>query len=292
MRFLVPVDFTEITNPLLRFVKVIAEPHRAGITLLHTVSPVLYLPYPESFGMSAIDLQILTELQERKKEESKEKMMGLAEFLKPLQVDVSVEVGEPAEIILEKEEGFDLLFMGSHKRGLVERILIGSTTEKVVKYSRKPVFVLKGKEPQSIKKVLVAYDFSEHARRALGFTLELFRPFMPKLIILHVEETIEIPVVEGIRDVLSEKYREEKAKHMRDMEEKLRGEGFDAESLVIDDKSPADGIKRFLKEQMGIDLVVLGSRGLSGLKRVLLGSTSSELVRTLEVPMLIHRSGE
>ncbi|MEN3028597.1 MAG: universal stress protein [Aquificaceae bacterium] len=289
MRFLVPVDFTEITNPLLKLVKNLATAHQAEVRLLHTLSPVLYLPYPESFGMSAIDLQLLTELQERKREEAKEKLKGLADFLKPLKTDLLVEIGEPAEVILEQEKTFDLLFMGSHKKGLVERILLGSTTEKVVKYSHKPVFVLKGKELQSIRRVLIAYDFSEHARRAMEFAERLFKPFLPRMTLLHVEETIELPVVEGIKDILSQKYREEKIKHLKDREKGLKDQGFEAEFHLLEGRSPVEGIKVFLRENKDIDLVVLGSRGLSGLKRVLLGSTSSELVRVLDLSLLIHR---
>ncbi|MCS6998988.1 MAG: universal stress protein [Aquificaceae bacterium] len=289
MKFLVPVDFTEITNPLLKLVKNLATAHQAEVTLLHTLSPVLYLPYPESFGMNAIDLQILTELQESKKEEAKEKLKGLRDFLKPLKTDMLVEVGEPAEVILEQEKAFDLLFMGSHKKGLVERILLGSTTEKVVKYSHRPVFVLKGKELLDIRRVLIAYDFSEHAQRAMEFAERLFKPFLPRMTILHVEETIELPVVEGIKDVLSQRYREEKIKHLKDMEKGLRDRGFEAEFYLLEGRSPVEGIKVFLKENQDIDLVVLGSKGLSGLKRVLLGSTSSELVRALDLSLLIHR---
>ncbi|MFN7065383.1 MAG: universal stress protein, partial [Aquificaceae bacterium] len=155
--------------------------------------------------------------------------------------------------------------------------------------SHKPTFILKGKEPEAIKRVLLAYDFSEHASKAMEFALKLLKPFSPQFIILHVEETIEIPLVEGIKDSLSERYREEKIKHLRGLEERLKKEGFQGEFYIIEGKSPADGIREFLKETPPIDLLILGSRGLSGLKRVLIGSTSSELIKSLEVPMLVHR---
>ncbi|MCS6875542.1 MAG: universal stress protein [Aquificaceae bacterium] len=292
MKFLVPVDFTEITNPLLRLLKKLAQAHQADVALLHTVSPPFYFPYPESFGVNTIDLQIMGELQESKKEEAKQKLTGLAEFLKPLKVELLVEVGEPAEAILEREKDYYLIFMGSHKKGLIERILIGSTTEKVVKYSHKPILVLKGKEPQQIKRVLVGYDFSEHARKALDFAITLLKPFSPQLTLLHVEETIELPVVEGIRDVLSEKYKEEKLKHMESLSNKLKEEGLEVDVHMIQDTTPQEGIRDFIREHSEVDMVVLGSRGLSGLKRVLLGSTSSQLLRSVEIPILIHRNGE
>ena len=292
MKFLVPVDFTEITNPLLRIVKSFAQAHNGEVDLLHVVSPVLYAPYLESFMISTVDMKLLAEMQERQKEKAKEKLMGLVEFLNPIKSNILVEIGEAAEVILEKEKSYDLIFMGSHKKGLIQRILIGSTTEKVVKYSHKPIFLLKGKEPEGIKKVLIAYDFSEHAKRAMEFGLNLVKPFNPQIFILNVEETIEIPFVVEIKDVLSEKYKEEKLKHLKEVEAKLKKEGFWVEAIMIEGTSPAEGIRKFLQENPHVDLIILGSRGLSGLKRVLIGSTSSELVRSLEIPMLIHRSGE
>lgn len=292
MKFLVPVDFTEITNPLLRIVKSFAQAHNGEVDLLHVISPVLYAPYLESFMISTVDMKLLAEMQERQKEKAKEKLMGLVEFLNPIKSNILVEIGEAAEVILEKEKSYDLIFMGSHKKGLIQRILIGSTTEKVVKYSHKPIFLLKGKEPEGIKKVLIAYDFSEHAKRAMEFGVNLVKPFNPQIFILNVEETIEIPFVVEIKDVLSEKYKEEKLKHLKEVEAKLKKEGFWAEAIIVEGTSPAEGIRKFLQENPHVDLIILGSRGLSGLKRVLIGSTSSELVRSLEIPMLIHRSGE
>lgn len=292
MKFLAPVDFTEITNPLLRVVKNFAQAHQGEVDLLHVVSPVLYMPYPESFGISTIDMNLLAEVQEKQKEKAREKLLGLGEFLKPIKTNLLVEVGDPAEVILDKEKAYDLIFLGSHKKGLIQRILIGSTTEKVVKYTHKPLFLLKGKEPEGIKRVLIAYDFSQHAKRAMDFGINLIKPFGPQILILNVEETIEVPFVVEIKDVLSEKYREEKLKHLKEIEENLKKEGFLAESYILEGPSPAEGIKKFLQENPGIDLIILGSRGLSGLKRVLIGSTSSELVKTIEIPMLIHRSEE
>lgn len=289
MRFLIPVDFTEITNPLLRTAKKVAMPHKAGITLMHTVQPPLYIPYPESLGVNTVDLQLLMEFQENKKVQAKEKLLGLAEFLKPLDVDFYVEVGEPSEAILEKEDGYDLIFVGSHKKGLVERILVGSTTEKVMKYSHRPIFVLKGKEPENFKNILLTYDFSEYAERAINFAVNLFRPMRPGLKLLHVEETIELPLVENIKDNLSAKYREEKEKYIHRLAERLTGEGFEVEIHMVQASSPSAGIEDFVKSHPDIEIVVLGSRGLSGLKRVLLGSTSSRLLKGLEVSMIVHR---
>ncbi|WP_448583636.1 universal stress protein [Thermocrinis sp.] len=289
MKFLVPVDFTDITNPLLRIAKKLAIKHSAKIILLHAVSPVIYLPYPESFGISPIDLSKLSELESRNIEIAKQRLTALCEFLGPVEVDILVDVGDPAEVILSKENLADLLIVGSHSKGLIEKILIGSTSEKVVSYSHKPVLVLKGKEVESFKNVCVAHDLSRYAQEAFEFFLNLIpAEESSHLTILHVEETVEIPMVDAITEKISEKIAEEKVKYFNSLLEKAQNRGWTAELVIEKYSSVSAGIVQFLK-QREYDLLVMGSRGLSGFKRVILGSTSSEVVKKVEIPVLIHK---
>ncbi len=292
MKFLVPVDFTEITNPLLRLVKNLAEQHKAKVILLHAVSPIVYLPYPESFGMSVIDLELLSDLEKKKESEAKERLKGLADYLKPIESELIVEIGDPAELILEKEVLADIILMGSHRKGLIEKILVGSTAEKVARYTKKPLFIMKGKEVESFRKVLIAHDLSLHAERAFKLALDLLKPLRSEVILLHVEETIELPVVANIKDVISERYKEEKLRYFEGLVKKAREEGLEAKFEILQEKSPVDGILNYIKANPDYDLLVMGSRGLSSLQRVLLGSTSSEVLRKVDIPILIYRSTE
>jgi nucleotide-binding universal stress UspA family protein len=70
--------------------------------------------------------------------------------------------------------------------------------------------------------------------------------------------------------------------------ERAKEKGWKVELVVKKHSNTADGIVEFIKEG-DYDLLVMGSRGLSGLKRVLLGSTSSQVLRRAEVPILIHK---
>jgi Universal stress protein UspA and related nucleotide-binding proteins len=203
MKFLVPVDFTDITNPLLKLAKFLALKHNASVILLHAVSPLIYLPYPESFGISPIDLSKLAELEAQSIESAKRRLEALRDFLAELSVEVVVDVGEPSEVILAKEEMADLIILGSHSKGLVERILVGSTSERVARYCHKPLLVLKGKAPESFKKVCLTHDLSKHAQSAFEFFLNLVPPEEDgKLTLLHVEETIELPMVDALTEGL------------------------------------------------------------------------------------------
>ncbi|SHK24735.1 universal stress protein [Thermocrinis minervae] len=291
MNLLVAVDFTDLTNPLLQLAKSIASLHSGKVYLLHAVEPILLFPLPESFSISTIDFQLVAEAQEKSKKLAEEKLKGLVNYLSPLEVQTIVEVGDPVEVILQKEDMADLVLMGSHKKGLIERVLIGSTAEKVARYSKKPVLILKGKLVESFRKVLIAFDYSSYSEKALEFAVKLLRPMKPEIILLHVKETLEIPLVEHIKSSVSEVYEREKEVYLRNRVESLQAEGITASYKFVETGlylSVWEAIVNQAKEE-DVDLIVLGSKGMSALERVLLGSVSEKVLRRSEIPILIHR---
>ncbi len=294
MKVLVPVDFSDITNVVLRVVKRIVEVHGGEVILFHAVSPAIYIPYPESLSVDVIDVKLLQEIEENKKQEAEEKLKGLADFLKPVKVRLLIDVGDPRDLILETEEreSPDLVVIGSHRKGLVEKILIGSTAEKVVKHGSRPVLVIKGFEPTSTKKVLIAYDFSKTAEKTVEFALEFLKPFKVKVEILHIEEPIDLPLVEKIGKAIYEKYKEEKRKYLERIKERFEEAGFEVSTEFVSGKDPAEEIVNHIQKDSDIELLIMGSRGLSGLKRILLGSTSTEVFRKVEIPILIYKEGQ
>ena len=293
MRILVPLDISDIANVVLRVVKKIALAHRGEVVLFHAVSPAIYIPYPESLTVDVIDLKVMQEIEEKKREEAEEKLRGFVDFLKPVDARVVVEVGDPRDLILEMEdrEDPDLVVMGSHKKGLVEKILIGSTTEKVVKHSFRPILVVKGSEPTFEGRVLIAYDFSKTSERTVEFALNFLKPFKVKVELLHIDEPFDVPVVERIGKAIYQRFREEKKKYMDSIRERFLEAGFEPEVTFVDNKDPAGGIVEIVSERQDVDLLIMGSRGLSGLKRIILGSTSTEVLRRVEVPILVYKDG-
>ena len=291
MKILVPVDFSEVTNAVLRTVKRIVEAHGGEIILFHTVSPAIYIPYPESLSVDVIDVKILQEIEESKRKEAEERLKGFVKFFEPLKTRLVVDVGDPRDLILEMEEreNPDLVVIGSHRKGLVEKILVGSTAEKVVKHGRKPVLVIKGSEPTFTRKVLVAYDFSKTAERTVEFALGFLKPFNVEIELLHIDEPIDLPLVERIGKAIYEKYREEKRKYLEKVRERFEEAGFKVRSEFADGRDPAQEIVDRVRSDEDIELVIMGSRGLSGLKRILLGSTSTEVFGKVETPILIYK---
>jgi nucleotide-binding universal stress UspA family protein len=95
-------------------------------------------------------------------------------------------------------------------------------------------------------------------------------------------------MVEALTEGLIKKIEEEKINYLNSLLERAKEKGWKAELVVKKHSNTADCIVEFIKEG-DYDLLVMGSRGLSGLKRVLLGSTSSQVLKRADVPILIYK---
>ena len=291
MKFLVPVDFSEITNPLLATVKRISQKHSAVVNLLHVIPPVVYLPYPETLGVSVIDIETLEKIEREKKREAEEKLKALEDYLSPVESEIFIEIGDPADVILEYEDRInpDLIFLGGHRKGLIEKILVGSTTEKVVKHGKVSDFVVKGREVEFKGRIVIAYDFSETAEKAVNFAIEFLKPFNVKVDILHVNEPLEVPLIEKLKSKISKKFKEEKIKLLEEIKERFNSEGINAEIIFKEEKDVVKEITEYVNRNEDVELLIIGSKGLKGFRKLILGSTATKLLSKVEKPILIYK---
>jgi nucleotide-binding universal stress UspA family protein len=135
-----------------------------------------------------------------------------------------------------------------------------------------------------IKKILVPVDGSEHAKKAVTYAADLALKYDAKVYLLHVVPESKVP--EGL-----DKYIEiERIKEPPEIvllqkvgdaiieagQEEARQKGLDKveASVVLGD--PGEKILEFSKNN-GIDMIIMGSRGLGGVKSLFLGSVSSKV---------------
>jgi nucleotide-binding universal stress UspA family protein len=139
-------------------------------------------------------------------------------------------------------------------------------------------------------KVLIATDGSKYSQGAAREGLEIARLHGSKVLVLYVVDTRAINVATGM-PAPGNFYTilEEEGKRTVD-EVKQKAAGIDVETFVLPGL-PASEITDFAKDN-GVDLIVMGSLGKSGIEKLLLGSVASRVIRHAPCPVLVVKSAQ
>jgi len=141
-RILVPIDYSEHSNVALSYAKELAAAEGARLHLLHVLEvgayPDFYFPVQaaQMFDTPELEKRALAHLRDRL-----ERAPG-----PETETSLRVELGHPAQKIAEfAEEGVraDLVVIASHGRSTLQRVLLGSVAEGVIRRARTPVLIVK-----------------------------------------------------------------------------------------------------------------------------------------------------
>ncbi len=130
------------------------------------------------------------------------------------------------------------------------------------------------------KKILVPVDFSEHSTAALEAAVELARVFDSKIHLLHcyqIQPGSMSPYAVAIPSSYFPEIRDAASRHLAEWQEKHVPAGIPVETSMMSE-APSEAIVETAKK-IGADLIVMGTRGLSGFKHVMLGSVAERTVR-------------
>jgi len=140
---------------------------------------------------------------------------------------------------------------------------------------------------EGFRKILVPIDFSEHSARALEQAMALARTFGSELHLLHCYQ-INIGAISPYGIVLPESFERDVRRaaiaRLAEWREKVSAEGIRVEEHVTP-QFPSEAIVQ-MAEELAVDLIVMGTRGLTGLKHVLLGSVAERTLRLAPCPVL------
>ena len=135
--------------------------------------------------------------------------------------------------------------------------------------------------------ILVPVDFSAHSEEAVRYAVGLAKRFGSTLHLLHA---YHLPVEVATPDTIAvprdfwASLREAASRKLGEAAEKATVEGVKVEMLLTEG-APAPAITQ-AAERLHADLIVMGTRGLTGLKHVLLGSVAERVLRTAPCPVL------
>jgi len=277
---LVPIDGSTSCLRAMELTALIARKFNSKITLVHVISHDFM--HPELKANYQLPPLVLNKLNEVYMKAGEKILRTAEEAFKEegLQVEpILIRRSEdPADSILNlsKERRFDLIIIGNRAETHAELFELGSTSEKIALYSKTPVLIVKKKTKMA--KILVAIDGSKQATKALEYVSVIARKFNSKVILLHVAETklenLDPEAIRKISDTI-----------IGDAATEIKGVNIE-KGLVFGD--PAESIIR-LAIKDNYDLIVLGSRGLSSVKRYLLGSVSEDVAWHARRSVLIVR---
>lgn len=198
-----------------------------------------------------------------------------------------VEQGNPYEKIVETahEERCDLIVMGRRGLGRLERMLIGSVTTRVIAHSTRDVLVVPPDAAIALDDIVVATDGSAHGDAALEAATYLASSRGGAITAITVVEMYpefyaDAPQVVDRRDeqaaaILDRVARSAESAGLRVKTELLRGD-------------PAHEVVSFA-EAHGAGMIVVGNRGLSGLKKLLLGSVAEKIIGLSHCPVFVAK---
>ena len=191
----------------------------------------------------------------------------------------------------------DVVVVGWRGHGAVRRLLTGSVSRGVVKRVPCPVLVVR-RAVRQIRRIVLGFDGSPHARKAIQIVARLDVPRGAQVTLFTAVDTMQVPAqtlapVDARRAVAEEVARvnEERLARARTGLEQprrtLTAAGWKVKT-VISDGAPLRDLLRVVATTRA-DLLVVGARGVGGVKHLLLGSVAEGALSRSPVPVLVVR---
>ena len=135
-------------------------------------------------------------------------------------------------------------------------------------------------------KILVPLDGSDYSTKALRYAVSIGKKYGSKLMLVHIVISPLYAYAEGFVMTDHERRLEDEGSNiLKKGLEYAKSEGVEAESF-LKKGHPSEEISNIANEEK-YDLIVMGSRGLSGIKIFLLGSVSERVSRFAKCPVMI-----
>jgi nucleotide-binding universal stress UspA family protein len=206
-------------------------------------------------------------------------------------VDTRLSQGSALDAItgLAEELQSDMLVMGARGAHFVREFLLGSTTERVLRKTRRPVLAVKHRPQGAYRRVLVPVDFSAHSLAAAQ-TAHRWLPDA-EIILLHAFE-VDIEGTLRFASIADEQIHQYRAR--------AREDALDAMARFVDQLSiPAGQLTRLVvhgaptlrilehEQSLDVDLIAMGKHGQSTLEELLLGSVIKHVLAYCSSDVLV-----
>jgi nucleotide-binding universal stress UspA family protein len=278
MKILAATDFSTRSQRAVRRAGLLARDAGANLALAHVVD--------EDRPRALVDL-------ERKEAERMlaEQIATIPELAGLTCRPVVVE-GDPFEGVLRAAASIDadLLVMGAHRKQLLRDVFVGTTVERVIRTGPYPVLMVNAEAEQPYRVLFAAVDTSEASINALRVAQALGWIGKSQVTLVHAfTATAKGKMkVAGIGQAgIDEHIAAERRRVTGQLSTLLAAGQFDAGqwSMRVEEGRPFTVISRAVQERKP-DVLLIGTRGRSGLLKLLLGSVTEQVLRSLDVDIL------
>ncbi|MCG8375216.1 MAG: universal stress protein [Chlorobiales bacterium] len=271
-KILVPTDFSDHASYAFEAAVSIARKGDAELHLYHVIEVPDYPEITDIIAYRALGSTNVLEEIEKKLAQTSE-----CDLCSDIKVTYSVDFDTPYEKISRKalDEQFDLIVIGSHGKQGINRILVGSTTEKVIRHS--PCLVLTVKEPVSYfspSNIVFGSNFYGEIAEGFAALQDIAALYDATLHLLKVNTRSHF----------------ETSRYSRQLMERF-AEGQQLSNYTINiynDDSEEEGILHFARD-MQADLICVPTHGKTGLSHLIGGSIAESVSEHAYRPVLTYK---
>ena len=211
---------------------------------------------------------------------------------------VVVESAAVEGILREAERsGADLVAVGWRGLGTARRLLMGSVSRGVVRGAKCAVLVVR-RRARRVRRIVIGFDASPNAQRAVQLVAKLVAPPDGRVTLVSVVEVLAPrshgPTVGGVRSTIAREVRRINAerataamKALKRAAAELRRSGWGTRTQLL----TGEPLRELMRAVGSSDphLLVVGARGTSGVRHLLLGSVAEGALNRSRVPVLLAR---
>jgi nucleotide-binding universal stress UspA family protein len=279
-RILVAIDGSESSKNAFRQACRIALEDKSWLTVITTIPS-----YEDLFQMPSIQEKVSMALRaegEKIVTEIKEIAAEEGAYIKTL-----LEEGTPFDTIIDTaEEGnYDLIVMGRLGRKRIEKALVGSVTARVIGNSQRDVLVFPLNAKIGWKNIMLATDGSKHSISATDKAIDIAKSYggeIKAVSVVDVTEEFQTEAPEAVDRLVAG------AKgFVEEVRKKAETQGVRIEPLVREGETYK--VITDLARKFACELIVMGSHGRTGIKRLLMGSVTEKVLGYAPCPVLVIR---
>lgn len=298
-KMLIPLDGSRTAEKVLPYARALGGVLKIPVELLAVVDIGEMATH-----MAASKAPFLDTMVQDAERSCSEYLKAVAAKATGVNIEWSVEKGRPEEMIIEKA-GADkntLIAMATHGRSGLNRWMLGSVAEKVLRGCENPLLLVRAskeidaEEKVGIKSVIVPLDGSELAERVLPSVVALAKA-MNLEVVLFRAYSIPYSVYSGTDGYTAINFEEliagvkdETVEYLEKKTAELKKDGLAKVSYVAKEGLSADEIIALGRATQD-NLIAMCSHGRSGAKRWVLGSVTETVVRHSGDPVLVERAG-